>query len=316
VKLAFIHAEKASFPIAVLCRLLGVSRQGYYAFAARPVSPRVADERALREKLRVLHEQSRGTYGSPRMHAALRAEGMRVSKRRVERSLRSLGLSARTRRRYRVTTRANPSHPVAANTLARDFTASRPDERWVTDISYIWTDEGWCYLAVILDLFSRAVVGWALDTTLTTRLPLAALDMAVRHRQPCAELLLHSDRGCQYTSAEHREALAKLGITVSMSRTGNCWDNAPVESFFATLKKEHVYRCPRYQARDEARASIFEYIEVFYNRTRRHSYLEYISPVDFERHWIECRDRDAKVSALATAPDQSIRSSLTTQQAA
>ena len=161
MKFAFIHAEKATFPVAALCRLLGVTRQGYYAFARRPASARADRERTLRERLRALHAESRGTYGSPRLHAALRREGSKVSKRRVERALRSMGLQGRLRRRWRVTTQANPAHPVVGNSLARDVSASRPNERWVTDISYVWTDEGWCYLAAIVDLFSRAVVGWA-----------------------------------------------------------------------------------------------------------------------------------------------------------
>jgi transposase InsO family protein len=192
-----------------------------------------------------------------------------------------MGLQGRSRRRWRATTRANPGHPVVGNALARDFSASRPNERWVTDISYVWTDEGWCYLAVILDLFSRAVVGWALDTTLSTTLPLAALDMAIRRRQPASGLLHHSDRGCQYTSADYRAALAKLGVTVSMSRKGNCWDNAVAESFFATLKGELVYR-RRWATRLELRAATFEYIEVFYNRQRLHSSIGYKTPAEIE----------------------------------
>ncbi|MDB5034106.1 MAG: putative integrase [Chlorobi bacterium] len=200
--------------------------------------------------------------------------------------------------------------------LDRGFTATTPNQKWAGDITYIETTEGFLYLAVVLDLFSRRVIRWAMSDRIDRHLSCSAILMALRVRRPAAGLIVHSDRGVQYAAGEYRQLLADWSIIPSMSRTGNCWDNAPVESFFATLKKEHVYRCPRYQARDEARASIFEYIEVFYNRTRRHSYLEYISPVDFERHWIECRDRDAKVSALATAPDQSIRSSLTTQQAA
>jgi transposase InsO family protein len=281
VKFAFIHAEKASFPVAALCRLLGVSRQGYYAFASRPPSSRLADDQALHERLRALHAESRGTYGSPRLHAALRAQGLHVGKRRIERALRALGLQTRTRRRYRVTTNANPAHLAAPNTLARSFSASRPDERWVTDITYVWTDEGWCYVAVILDLFSRAVVGWALDASLSTRLPLVALDMAVRRRRPRAGLLHHSDRGCQYTSAVYRAELKALGVVVSMSRKGNCWDNSVAESFFATLKTELIHNQP-WSSRLDLRAAIFDYIEVFYNRRRLHSTLGYKTPAQVE----------------------------------
>jgi transposase InsO family protein len=173
------------------------------------------------------------------------------------------------------------THPAAPNELARDFSAKRPNERWVTDITYVWTREGWAYLAVILDLFSRAVVGWAIDASLSTQLPLAALDTAIRRRRPAAGLVHHSDRGCQYTSREYRNVLAELGITVSMSRTGNCWDNAVAESFFATLKNELVYR-RAWKDRGELRASCFEYIEVFYNRRRLHSSIGYKTPAAVE----------------------------------
>jgi putative transposase len=284
MKFSFIHAEKALFSVTTLCRLLGVTRQGYYAFAKRPASARVQDELSIRERLKVLHTESDGTYGSPRMLKALQNEGVRVGKRRIERALRSMGLQGRQRRRWRVTTRANPTHPVVDNALARNFTASRPDEKWVTDISYVWTDEGWCYLATILDLFSRAVVGWALDTTLSTRLPLAALEMALRRRKPRSGLLHHSDRGCQYTSADYRNALADAGIAVSMSRRGNCWDNAVAESFFATLKTELVYR-RSWLTRADLRTAVFQYIEVFYNRRRLHSSIGFKSPAQLESEY-------------------------------
>ena len=186
--------------------------------------------------------------------------------------MRALGLQARPRRRFRTTTKANPTHPVAPNLLNRQFVANRPNQRWVTDITYIWTDEGWCYLAAILDLFSRRVVGWALDTTLSTSLPLRALDAAIKRRAPKPGLQHHSDRGCQYTSEDYRTALSDLGIQVSMSRKGNCWDNAVAESFFATLKTELVYR-RSWGSRIQLRAAVFEYIEVFYNRQRLHSTL-------------------------------------------
>ena len=281
MRLAFIHVEKAFFPIAALCRLLGVSRQGYYAFAKHSGKARLDDELKLRARLRELHVESRGTYGSPRMLAALRAEGVRVNKRRVERSLRSMGLRARQPRRWRKTTAADPSHETTPNTLNRDFTATRPDERWVTDITYVWTEEGWCYLAAIIDLYSRAVVGWALDTTLSTRLPLAALDNALRSRCPSPGLLHHSGRGCQYTSSDYRQALAANGIEVSMSRKGNCWDNAVAESFFATLKNELIHARP-WSGRYQLRSAVFEYIEVFYNRRRLHSSLGYRTPARAE----------------------------------
>ncbi len=218
------------------------------------------------------------------MLAALREEGFRVGKRRVERALRGLGIRAVEPRRWRATTKANPKHPVAQNSLSRDFTASRPDERWVTDISYIWTSEGWAYIAVILDLFSRSVVGWALDATLSTSLPLTALDMALRRRRPERGLLHHSDRGCQYTSDDYRRVLEANGITVSMSRKGNCWDNAVAESFFATLKNELIHR-QGWDNRLQLRAAVFEYVEVFYNRRRLHSALGYKSPARAEQEF-------------------------------
>lgn len=198
--------------------------------------------------------------------------------------MRSMGLAGRRPRRFRVTTSADPKHAVEPNLLSREFTATKPDERWVTDITYIWTDEGWCYLAAILDLFSRTVVGWALDATLATTLPLQALDAAIRRRNPGSGLLHHSDRGCQYTSTDYRNALDALGVTVSMSRKGNCWDNAVAESFFATLKVELIHD-RRWKTRLELRQAIFEYIECFYNRQRLHSSLGYRTPAEAEKDY-------------------------------
>jgi len=279
MKFAFIAAEKA-FPVATMCRLFSVTRQGYYSYLKRLAATGPA-EVELQAQVKQAYAEGRGAYGSPRVIAALRRKGTPVSKRRVERTMRALGLQGRKRRRSRVTTKANPAHPVAANLLDRNFNSDRPNQRWVTDISYVWTDEGWCYLAVILDLFSRAVVGWALDTSLTTQLPLRALDMAVRRRMPGSSLLHHSDRGCQYTSQEYQRALEDLGVEVSMSRKGNCWDNAVAESFFSTIKLELVYD-RRWATRLELRTAVFDYIEVFYNRQRLHSTLGYKSPIQFE----------------------------------
>ena len=279
MRFAFIFEEKA-FPVVVQCRLFGVTPQGYYAYVKR-LDRKRPGEVELQAQVRQVFKEGRGVYGSPRVLKALRDKGILAGKRRVERTMRALGLQGRKRRRFRVTTKSNPAHPVAANLLDRNFTADRPNQRWVADISYVWTDEGWCYLAVILDLFSRAVVGWALDTTLTTQLPLRALDAALRRRAPGSSLQHHSDRGCQYTSQEYRQALAELGIEVSMSRKGNCWDNAVAESFFATIKTELIYdRC--WPTRLQLRAAVFDYIEVFYNRQRLHSTLGYKSPHQFE----------------------------------
>jgi putative transposase len=286
VRFSFIHAEKASFPVRALCRLLGVSPQGYYTFARRPPSRRVLAEAALCQEIRQVFAESRETYGSPRVLRELRARGVRTSKRRIERGMRGMGLTPPVPRKRVQTTVRDPSHPVAPNELARDFSATRPNERWVTDITYVWTDEGWAYVATILDLFSRAVVGWSVDVTATTRLTLTALQSAVQKRRPTAGLLHHSDRGCQYTSHEYRQRLAALGVTVSMSRTGNCWDNAVAESFFATLKSELIHR-RRWHNALELRAALFEYIEVFYNRRRLHSSLDYRTPAAVEQDYLD-----------------------------
>jgi putative transposase len=286
VKFSFVRAEKASFPLSVLCRVLGVSRQGYYAYAHRPPSRRVVAEAELCDVIGRVFAESRKTYGSPRVLRELRARGLCTSKRRVERAMRGMGLRPVGPRRRMRTTIRDASHPVAPNVLARDFGATRPNERWVTDITYVWTDEGWAYVATILDLFSRAVVGWSIDVTATTRLPLTALENAVRRRKPDAGLLHHSDRGCQYTSAEYRQRLRSLGITVSMSRKGNCWDNAVAESFFATLKTELVHRF-RWRNLEHLRAALFDYVEVFYNRRRLHSSLDYRTPAAVEQEYVD-----------------------------
>lgn len=284
MRFAFIHAEKASYPVAVLCRLLGVTRQGYYVYASNPAGRRAPEDAALCKQIVEVFEESLETYGSPRVHAALVEKGIGVGKHRVERLMRCLDLRPRLRRDGCATTKSDPTHPVADNVLARDFVATRPNERWVTDITYAMTEEGACYVATILDLYSRSVVGWAISASLSTELPLAALTTAVQRRRPTEGLLHHSDRGCQYTSHAYRERLAELGVTVSMSRKGNCWDNAVAESFFATLKTELVYRY-RWRTLEELRGALFEYIEVFYNRKRLHSSLDYKTPATVEDNW-------------------------------
>lgn len=284
MRFAFIHAEKAFFAVSTLCRVLGVTRQGYYAWAKRPESARSQSDRELAEQVRAVHDESRGTYGSPRVQAALRRQGLRVGKGRIERSMRQLGLHGRRPRRFRTTTVRDGDHPVAPNTLDREFRAARPNAAWVTDITYVRTTQGFSYLAVIIDLFSRAVVGWAVDTDMSTAFVLRALRMALLHRDPPEGLLHHSDRGCQYTSRAYREALAEAGIGASMSRKGNCWDNAVAESFFSTIKAELLDGTP-WTSNAQLRAALFDYIEVFYNRQRLHSTLGYISPAEAEtRH--------------------------------
>jgi len=261
---------------------LRVTRSGFYAWLRRG-SKRELDDWRLLTLIREIFLENRRAYGSRRIYRELRARGVRCSRARVERLMREAGITPPRRRRFRKTTDSDHALPVAENLLDRDFSSSVPNQRWVTDITYIWTLEGWLYLAVVLDLFSRRIVGWAMDRTLRAEnLTLRALHMALFGRDPKAGLLHHSDRGSQYACKGYQDLLALRGITCSMSRRGNCWDNAVVESFFATLKLELVYLSV-FTTRAEARAAIFEYIEAFYNRKRRHSYLGYLSPADFEK---------------------------------
>jgi putative transposase len=284
----FIDAEKAQYPIEVLCEALDVSRPGYYAHARRPASKHAERDVALGAKIAAIHARSNKRYGSPRVHDELRDEGERVGRKRVARIMREHDLRGKRRRRFRVTTMSEHDMPIAPNVLARDFTASAPNQKWVGDITYIWTREGWLYLAVLIDLFSRRVVGWAMGDTLATELPLRALHMAIQTRRPPRGLIHHTDRGCQYASAEYRAVLEQHGIVASMSRKGNCWDNAVAESFFATLKTELV-RDLDLLTRDHAKRELFAYIEGFYNRRRRHSSLGYATPdkVEMIFEWVE-----------------------------
>ena len=273
----FIKANVADFPVEVMCEVLGVSRSGYYAWASRAESARAAADRALAAEIRTAHAASRGRYGSPRVHAELRAHGRRVGRKRVARLMRGMGLTARRRRRFRRTTDSRHAFPIAPNLLGRVFTAAAPDQVWLADLTYIWTAEGWLYLAVVLDLYTRRVVSWAMADHLGQELALAALDMAIVRQRPAPGLLHHADRGVQYAAHGYRARLQAHGMLCSMSRKGDCWDNAPMESFFATLKGELVEEAD-YQTRDEARADVFQYIEGFYNRRRLHSALGYLTP--------------------------------------
>jgi transposase InsO family protein len=281
VKFLFIAAQKAFYAVALLCHVLGVSRSGYYAWSKRPKPARAKADAELKAQITVVHAKSRSTYGSPRVHAELRSKGMSVSRKRVERLMREEGIKARQKRRFRRTTDSNHTHPIAPNVLEREFTAEAPNKVWVTDVTYIATDEGWLYLAAILDLFSRRVVGWATSATNDRLLALDALDRALCARKPRPGLLHHSDRGSPYASEDYREALRRRGLVASMSRSGDCWDNAVAESFFATLKAELVDH-ERYPTRAVATASIGDYLERFYNPARRHSHLGYTSPIEFE----------------------------------
>lgn len=277
----FIQDNSDLFPVVTLCRVLTVKRGSYYAWRSRPESQRNKDNKILTEKIKAIHEQSRGTYGSPRIHAALNKKGDACGVNRVARLMSEEQLKASKRKKYVVTTDSRHRLPVAKNYLNRVFEAEKPNEVWLADITYIWTDEGWLFLAAILDIFSRRIVGWAMDDNMRVRLTQSALRMAIELRQPEPNLLHHSDRGSQYAAADYQALLDVHEINCSMSRKGNCWDNAPMESFFDTLKTELVYQ-QRFQTREQARSAIFEYIECFYNRERLHSSIDYNSPEEYE----------------------------------
>ncbi len=281
MRFRFVEAEKAHYPIRLLCRCLAVSRSGYYAWQKRAPSARAQQDARLRVEIAASHSASRRTYGSPRILRDLREEGHRVSRKRVARLMRELGLEGRRRRRFRATTDSRHRFPVAPNVLMRDFDVESPNTAWVTDITYVATLNGWLYLAVILDLFSRRVVGYAMSERIDRALVLEALGQALTHRRGVRDLIHHSDRGSQYASHDYRKALDQAGITCSMSRRGDCWDNAVVESFFGTLKTELLYELPL-QTSGATRRAVAEYIEDFYNVRRRHSSLDYRSPLEFE----------------------------------
>jgi putative transposase len=276
-----IEAEKADFPVALMCRILGVSRSGFYAWSARPESARAKENKRLVTEIKRVHQESRRTYGSPRVHAELQEEGFGVGRNRVARLMRENGLRAKGKRRFKKTTDSEHDRRIAPNHLGREFQAEAPNTVWAGDITYLWTSEGWVYLAVVVDLFSRKVVGWALADHMRTDLVLEALFDALSKRVPGGNLMYHSDRGTQYASDGYRAALDTHGIQCSMSRKGDCWDNAVVESFFGTLKTE-LDVADHWKTRARARYDVFEYIEVFYNQQRRHSYLGYVSPARYE----------------------------------
>ena len=281
MKYACIDRRRDQYPVRMMCRLLCVSASGYYAWRTRPESSRTQRDRELMPKIRRIFEASKGVYGSPRVHAELVAEGVAAGRNKIACLMRLERLRGCPKRRFRVTTQRDPTHPVAKNLLKQNFKAQEPNQRWASDITYISTKQGWLYLAVVMDLFSRRIVGWSMSQRMGRHLVVGALRMAIDARRPDRPLVHHSDRGAQYTSDDFREELARNGIECSMSAAANCYDNAVVESFFGVLKRERVNRV-RYQTRQEARADLFEYIEVFYNRKRRHGYLGNISPADFE----------------------------------
>ena len=294
MRYAWIDQQVRLYPLLWLCEALSVSVNGYRAWkrGGTPVRRRLTDTQLL-TVIRTVHAEVKGAYGSPRMTREIRDRGYPASKPRVERLMRENGIRARHKRRYKVTTDSKHKLPVAPNLLNREFTPAEPNQVFSADITYIWTDEGWLYLAVVLDLFNREVVGWSIKPRMTTDLVTDALTMAWFRRRPAPGALFHSDRGSQYASHEFQCKLAAYGMRGSMSRKGNCWDNAPTESFFNSLKNERVHST-RYRTHQDAKADLFGYIEVFYNRSRRHSSLGLISPKQFLQNWIKAqRIKDA-----------------------
>ena len=283
MRFAFVEEHRRRWPVAVMCRVLRVARSGYYQWLTREPSARHKRRQELLAKIRVAHAQNRELYGSPRVHRALLAGGETVSRNTVAKLMRGAKIRAKTRRRYVPrTTDSRHAKPVAANVLGRDFTAPAPNRKWLADITYVPTGEGWLYMAGVLDCFSRRLVGWAMADHMETDLVSEALVMALEHRRPARDQVLHhSDRGVQYASDAYQHLLSSNEITVSMSGRGDCYDNAMMESFWATLKTELVHQ-QHYATREQAKAAIFEYVEVFYNRKRLHSSLGYVSPESFE----------------------------------
>jgi putative transposase len=282
MRFRFVEDHRADYPVRIMCGVLEVSPAGYYAWRSRPESRRSAANRDLLDHITRVHRDTRGRYGSPRIHVELKAQGRGVSRGRIERLMHHHGIRAIMARPRRArTTDSRHDCPIAPNLIDRNFVATAPNRIWLADITYIETDQGWLYLAAVMDLCSRRIVGWAMDDHLRTELPLAALNMAIASRRPGANLIHHSDRGVQYASADYRNALRLAGFQASMSRKADCYDNAPMESFFHTLKTELVHH-RHYATREQAKSDIFAYIEGFYNRTRRHSAIGYISPVEME----------------------------------
>lgn len=285
MKYAWIDAQRAEYPLPDMCEVLAVSASGYRAWrrGGTPDSTRLGDAQAV-ALMKAIHAEVKAAYGSRRMHRELKARGHRIGLARVERLMRDNGIRARHKRRFKATTDSKHSMPVADNLLERNFTPEAPNRVWTGDITYIATDEGWLYLAVVLDLFNREVVGWSIKPRMTADIVTDALTMAWFRRKPDAGVIFHSDRGSQYAGHAMRDKLAEYGMTASMSRKANCWDNAPTESFFNSLKNERTHT-QRYATREEARRDTFEYIEAFYNRSRRHSALGYVSPAQHYAAW-------------------------------
>lgn len=296
MKYAWIDRMRKEFDLLAMCEVLDVSASGYRAWKQGGKTDRkwLTDAQML-ALIQAVHAEIKGSYGSPRMLRELRARGFSASKARVERLMREHGIRARHKRRYKATTDSKHGLAVAGNALNRDFKPAQPNRVWTSDITYIWTDEGWLYLAIVLDLFNREVIGWSLKPRMTSDIVMDALTMAWFRRKPAKGVLHHSDRGSQYASRTFQEKLEAYGMTCSMSRKGNCWDNAPTESWFNSFKNERVYGT-RYATRDEAIADAFDYIEVFYNRKRLHSTLGYKSPARFLENWLGTQNQERMVA--------------------
>jgi len=282
VKFGFIRAQKAHHAVRTMCRVLEVSRSGFYAWSTRAASERSVEDSRLMAEIQVVFDEHKARYGSPRITRELRASGVRVGRHRVRRLMRLGSLKARQPRRFVRTTDSRHAHPVAPNLLNRQFTVEAPNRFWAADITYLPTRQGWLYLAVVLDLYSRAVVGWSMSTRIDQKLTLDALDSALIRRTPAPGLIAHSDQGVQYAGLDYQQLLRSRGAVCSMSRKGNCWDNAVVESFFGTLKNE-LLDSAAFDSQQTAQTLVFEYIETYYNRRRRHSTLDYLSPLEYER---------------------------------
>jgi putative transposase len=283
MKYNFIMENRKEYRLGKMCKMLEVSRSGYHNYVRRKMSQRQLENQMLLERIRRIHHLSRGLYGSPKIYQELRKLGLNYNKKRIVRIMRINGIRAKTKRKYKRTTDSNHSYPVAGNILGQDFNTTVLNKVWVSDITYIWTKEGWLYLCCILDLCSRMIVGWHIDITLSSSLVITALSQAITNRGENPGIIFHSDRGSQYASEEVRKYLQGYKIIQSMSRKGNCYDNAVMESFFHTLKTELV-SFENFQTRDEAKIKIFDYIEIFYNRQRSHSSIGYLTPEEFERN--------------------------------
>jgi putative transposase len=289
MKYEFISDHCSGLRVEKMCRALKVSRSGYYAWADRGPSRREQTNQQLLVKIKRSYDDSRQLYGSPRVTVDLRESGETCNRKRVARLMRLNGIAAKTKRRFKVTTNSRHNHAAAPNLVNQEFTAGKPGQLWTSDITYLWTKAGWLYLSVVLDVYNRQIVGWAMSERLNRQIVIAPLQQAMNRRSPTENLIFHSDQGSQYTSDEFRQLLHNHGILASNSGQGNCYDNAITETFFHTLKTELVY-FENYQTREEARLSVFEYIEVFYNRQRRHSALGYKSPIDFlnQENYLNC----------------------------